>query len=374
MTAVAYTLLIDGDPVAGDILDAIESVEVETHYRMADILRLTLRIEQKNDGSGWIVADDNVFPRLANLTLLVTIGASVPSVLIDAYVVEAGATFSDDPGGSEFTVVAMDGTVLMNLEEKVRRWPDMSDSTIATVIFGEYGMLPIVDNTQPTRTAADTTVTQRDTDIRFLRHLAERNGFELFLSPTFVPGVVEGHFHAPSLDLPPQGVLSIAMGDQTNVQRLDATYEMVRPTTAAASGVDARTLDDQAGDAASADETGLGDRALLNGDRPRRVRLRPAGLAETGELQILAQAATNRSAWAVTVKGELDTAVYGDILDTAKNVAVRGAGEEFSGYYYVQSVLHRFTAEGHTQSFTLSRNALALTGAEVFVPTLGLPG
>ena len=140
------------------------------------------------------------------------------------------------------------------------------------------------------------------------------------------------------------------------------------------SGVDARTLDDQAGDAASADETELGDRALLNGDRPRSVRLRPAGLAETGELQTLAQAATNRSAWAVTVKGELDTAVYGDILDTAKNVAVRGAGEEFSGYYYVQSVLHRFTAEGHTQSFTLSRNALALTGAEVFVPTLGLPG
>jgi hypothetical protein len=136
MTAVAYTLLIDGDPASGDILDAIESVEVETHHRIADILRLTLRIEQKNDGSGWTVADDNVFPRLANLTLLVTIGASVPSVLIDAYVVEARATFSDDPGGSQFTVVAMDGTVLMNLEEKVRRWPDMSDSAIATVIFG----------------------------------------------------------------------------------------------------------------------------------------------------------------------------------------------------------------------------------------------
>jgi hypothetical protein len=158
------------------------------------------------------------------------------------------------------------------------------------------------------------------------------------------------------------------------VQKLDATYEMVRPAAAEASGVDARTLADQPVDAASTDQTELGDRTLLNGDRPRRVRLRPAGLADTGELQTLTQAAANRSAWAVTVTGEIDTAAYGDILDTAKNVAVRGAGEEFSGNYYVQSVLHRFAGEGYTQSFTLRRNALALTGAEVFVPALGLPG
>lgn len=374
MTAVAYTLLIDGAPVAGDVLDAIEEVEVETHHRMADILRLRLKVEQKDDGSGWNVADDDVFSRLANLTLLVTIGASVAKVLVDAYVIEVKATFSDGPGGSEFTVVAMDATVLMNLEEKVRSWPNSPDSVIATTIFGEYGIVPVVDKTQPSRVSTDTTVTQRDTDIRFLRHLAHRNGFELYLAPTIAPGVVEGHFHAPSLDLPPQGVLSIAMGDQTNVQKLDATYEMVRPSTAAASGVDAMTLADQPVDVATADLTELGSRAVLNSDRPRRVRLRPAGLAETGELQTLAQAATNLSAWAVTLKGELDTAVYGEVLDTARNVAVRGAGAEFSGYYYVESVLHRFTGDGYSQSFALRRNALAATETDSFVPALGISG
>ena len=64
---------------------------------------------------------------------------SGPAVsLIDAYVIESRVQFSNQPGKSVLDVYAMDPTVLMSLEEKVRAWPNMKHSDIAQQIFSEY--------------------------------------------------------------------------------------------------------------------------------------------------------------------------------------------------------------------------------------------
>ena len=39
----------------------------------------------------------------------------------------------------------MDPTVLMTLEEKVKPWPNMADSDIASAIFGDHGFTPDVE-------------------------------------------------------------------------------------------------------------------------------------------------------------------------------------------------------------------------------------
>jgi hypothetical protein len=52
---------------------------------------------------------------------------------------------------------------------------------------------------------------------------------------------------------------------------------------------------------------------------------------------------------------------------------VRGAGQQFSGTYYVERVHHVLTADSYKQSFTLRRNALGLSGRESFVETTALP-
>ena len=51
-------------------------------------------------------------------------------------------------------------------------------------------------------------------------------------------------------------------------------------------------------------------------------------------------------------------------------VLVRGAGRQNSGLYYVQSVTHRISRDGYSQSFSAWRNAVGLTGAEVFIDPL----
>ncbi len=365
MPAIGYTLSIDGQPADFELLDKLQRIEVEEHALLADMLRLRLSMAVRPEGSDWSI-DQSDFPRLGNLALTATVGSeSLP--LIDAHIIEAGATFSNEPGQSSYDVVAMDATVLMNLEEKVRSWPDMADSDIADAIFGEYGFEPVSQSTQPARQENDTTVTQRATDIQFLRQLARRNGYECYVEVNPSSGAVEGHFHPPRLEEQPQGVLTVNMGESTNVNAFRVRFDMLRPTTAQATGLVIGSQEEQRAEVSSLSLATLGSRVSLDDDRPRTIRLSHTALEQTGELTTLAQAVVDRSTWAVTADGELNPMAYGGILRAKRVVTVRGAGRQFSGDYYVEKVLHVFDGDGYSQRFTLRRNATGLSGQEEFV-------
>jgi phage protein D len=367
VTDVKYRLMIDGAPASSELRAAVQQIEVEDHADMADILRLRLVMAVREDGSGWTILDQDLFSRLAKIQVLVSVGGGRSEPLVDARVIETNADFSNQPGQSALEVVAMDPTVLMTLEEKIRAWSDVADSAIATTIFGEYGFSTKVEATQPTRQEVDYTTMQRGTDIRFLQQLAQRNGYECYVEVNPSSGLTEGHFHPPQLEQRPQGVLSVNMGEATNVNSFSARYDMLRPTTARAMGLDIGTQSDQSVNVESLALRELGDEPSLNGDRPRRVLLSQTGLAETGELQTYAQAVVDRAGWAITADGELNTVAYSGLLRAKRPVLVRGVGRRFNGTYYVQRVLHTFSGDGYTQRFTLLRNATGLTGQERFV-------
>ncbi|MFQ6027315.1 MAG: phage late control D family protein [Dehalococcoidia bacterium] len=331
MVAVSYTLLIDGAPASPDLMAAIQQIEVEENAGMADMLRLRLGIGVDESGSDWTILGEDIFPRLANIQILVTVGSGRAVPLIDAYVIETNMAFSNEPGQSVLSVVAMDPTVHMNLEEKVRAWRDMADGDIATQIFGEHGFVADVERTQPTRQQLDTTTIQRGTDIQFLRKLARRNGYECYVESNPSTGMIEGHFHPARLEQIPQDVLLVNMGPATNVNTFTARHDMLGPTTAEATGLDIETQADQAAEVESASLTELGGDPSLTGEEPRRVLLSRTGLAQAGELQTFAQAVVDRSAWAILAEGELNTASYEGLLRAKRLVEVRGVGQDFSG-------------------------------------------
>lgn len=364
---ISYTLLLEGTPASAELLAAIQRLEVEDHADLADILRLQLAIGVQEGDTGWTVLDEGIFSRLSKIKVLVTVGSAPPEPLIEAYVIESRVAFAAEPGQSVCTVAALDSTVLMNLEEKVRAWPNMADSDIATSIFGDYGFSPQVKATQPTRQEADGITMQRGTEIQFLRYLAQRNGYECYVELNPATGMVEGHFHPPQVDQQPQGVLSVNMGEATNVNSFSGRYDMLRPVTAEVTGLDVPTQSDQQAQITSLSLKELGQDPALTGNRPRRILLSKMGLSETGELQTYAQGVVDRSSWAIVVEGELNTVAYGGILRAKRPVLARGAGRQFSGTYYVERVLHTFSGQGYTQQFTLRRNALGLTGQETFV-------
>jgi hypothetical protein len=179
-------------------------------------------------------------------------------------------------------------------------------------------------------------------------------------------GKVEGHFHKPKLNVPPQGVLTVSMSSASNVNSFNSRYEMLRPFTAQIKGLDIGTQEDQPADIGDGSLDRLGKDALIPKDRPRKVFLSHSGLAQTGELQTYAQAMVDDSSWAIFAEGELNTVAYGDVLRAKSPVLVRGAGNQFSGQYYIEKVLHIISGNGYVQRFSLKRNAIGLTKNEDF--------
>src|SRR5277367_3762515 len=181
MADLAYTILIDDAPASLDLLDVIQEIEIEDHSEMADMLRMSVAIAVKDGCVGWSVIDDNTFQRLTKIRVSVNVGTGKTEPLLEAYVTEANADFANQPGQSILNIVAMEATVLMNLLEDNKDWPNMADSDIAERIFRNYQFNPVVDQTQPTWQENDYTTMQRGTDIQFLQALAKRNGYECYV-------------------------------------------------------------------------------------------------------------------------------------------------------------------------------------------------
>jgi phage protein D len=371
MERVAFTLWINGEPALPELVAAVQSLEVEDHADVADMLRLRLAIGVARGGARWNILDDRIFQRLTNIGVAARVGDSIEP-LIEGYVVDVRGSLSSEPGRSVLEVAAMDATILLSLEEKVREWPDQSDSAIANAIFAEHGLIPDVKETQPVRRQDEQATLQRGSDLQFLRALARRNGYEWFVEPG-VDGRTRAHFHPPRVDELPQAVLNVNLGNATNVDDFTVRHDMVGPTTARVTGLDIESRTDQPADASSGSRASLGGSPTVATPKPRLVLLSDTGLSESGELQTLAQAVVDRSSFAITAEGVVHGASLGKVLRAKRPVNVRGAGRELSGTYYVERVLHAFAGEGHVQRFRLRRNAHGLTGHESFTEQRALP-
>lgn len=365
MTGVGYTLLVGMVPAPEPLLQAVQQIEVESSVDVASVFRVRFGISQTATGD-WSVLEVDPFRPFLPVAVRVQRGLGPPEAIINGYVTSQAVRYGEDPGSSSLEVTGMDATLLMNLHEKVMPWPNMPDSGIATAIFGQYGVVPRVDPSSPVLTEPEGTTIQRGTDIRFLRRLARRNGFDCFVQPEALSGLDVGHFRAPTLVGLPEAVLSVGMGQETNVQALSVRYDAAQPTTALAAAVDPTTKAPQPAAAPASLQIPLGVEGTLIRQIPPAVA-RPAdhGLARTPELQRSTQALVDRSTWSVVAEGTVGPDVK--VLRPGGIVNIRGAGRVYSGSYYVTRVHHTLTPGRYEQRFQARRNALTMTGAELFV-------
>jgi phage protein D len=362
----AYRLHLDGATASADTVGAVESIEVEDDARLAGMARVVFTAEVDPDDAVWSLLESGSFGRLRPLRVEVEVGEGGFHPLLDGFVVDTRVRFAEGAQRSRVEVTAMDPSVKLGLEEKARAWPDTSDSAIAQAIFGEHGLVADVEATgqQPSRDEA--TTVQRGTDIQFLRHLADRNGFECYVEADPATGAAKGHFHPPRLDGTPQGVLTFSLGDASNLAWLEARHDLLRPAVAVARAVHPGNLQTQEAELRAGSWPSLGTGGLAASSDPRTLLLANSGLASAGELQAYAQAAVDRSLLALAVEGEADATLYGGILRAKRMVLLRGVGTRFSGTYYVERVLHTLSPQGYRQRFALRRNALGETGGEAY--------
>jgi hypothetical protein len=364
---VALTLL--KAPMPPPLVDAVQEVVVESALDLAGSFSIRFGIAPNPIGD-WSILDVDPFKPLVPVGIRVGAGTvPVPRAVMNGFATAQRASWAEG-GKSILEVRGIDLTGVMNLEEKVTSWPCMPDGAIAAAIFGQYGAIPKVTPTVPRLIEPLGTPTQRGTDIRFLRRLARRNGFDCYVQPEPFSGLDVGVFGPPSLVGKPSAVLSVAMGSATNVKGLSVRYDMSRPTMTMAAGMDPASKTPQPALAPVGLQAPMGVEpgllrlmpgAGLAGTKPL-VRAVDTGSLTTAELQPHVQAITDRASFAVVV--EATTGAEAGIVLPGDLVALRGAGRLFGGLYQITRSRLTVGPDQFEQQLSGRRNAVTMTGVE----------
>jgi phage protein D len=350
---------IDGRPrdaLAPDIVH----LEVEEDLEQATAFRLQLAITMRSNGS-WTYVDDPLLQIWRRFTLEAGYPGATET-LVDGYITHVELMIGA-VGEPYLELSGMDMSAKMDLAEKQLAWPNKKDHEIAQEIFSSYGLRHQVEDTAATHGEAVATILQTETDIRFLRRLAARNGFECHVRGS------TGYFRSPNLQEPPQKTLAIEFGRETNLAEIRIQVDGTPATVAEIRRVDPMAKRVEGERLAVSPRRTLGRRPLaaLRSGLPDGQRLLRRELAVSpAEMRGRLRQAYEDASRFVTADGEIDGRVYRAVLRARRLVTIKGIGETYSGLYYVGRVRHSFAVDGYTQQFQAYRNGLGLTGDERF--------
>lgn len=285
-----------------------------------------------------------------------------PAVLFDGLIVRQEVGSSNRPGQSTLTVTGEDLTVLMDLEERTDRFPNLTPGERVRRILGryvEYGIRPEVVPeriAQPPRERLRVEY-QTSTDLGYVNDLARANGYVFYLEPGPAPGGSTAYWGPQRRLGLRQHALNVNMDVNSTVDQLTFSYD-----GAAREEPQARWQDPRSRESTLLPQPDISPLRPPLGRRPSPAlkRRRLQGTAKKGfeqaQAEALARAAT--SADAVSGSGQLDVNRHGYVLRPRELVGVRGAGVTYDGDYYVTSVTHHLTPGSYRQNFTLSREGL----------------
>jgi phage protein D len=382
-----YQLLLNGQAADATLYTAISSLEVEESLDLPGAVQLNVPLNRTDSGDLDYVSDSRFQP-LVNLAVVVTPaagsaagspaaalgsaasalgvgGSGSPSsqCIFDGYILSVKLHLETGNTNSTLSAWGQDASWLMNLQENVKEWVDVTDADVANSIFGNYGITPSSDNLaddSPSHTESGHSLMQRASDIQFLRTLARRNGKFCRVACADQPGKRTGYFAKPNLSGTPAAVLSLNNLELWTVKSLDLSWDATLPTSVIARQALFTDSDENGVSADTSDSglTSLGSRGLAAyTGQPMTVYV-SAPVDSGGELALRAASLLRESGWFVRCEGEADIAGLGVVLRAGAIVSVTGIGPLHSGTYLVWSVRHSITADAHKMKFVLVRNAV----------------
>ncbi|MFK0293007.1 hypothetical protein ACIQU6_21375 [Streptomyces sp. NPDC090442] len=285
-----------------------------------------------------------------------------PVVLLDGVIVRHEVGSSNHPGQSTLTLTGEDLSLLMDLEERTDRYPNLAPSQRVERILSKYADYGIDTRIireqipQPPREQVRVDY-QTGTDLQYVNDLARANGYTFYLEPGPVPGRSTA-FWGPEQRLGQrQHALNVNMDANSTVDQLTFAYDGTAREEPQARVQDPVTR--RAPLLAPPDISPLRPPLGLRGS-PALKRKTLSGTAKMDEglarAEALGRAAT--SADAISGSGSLDVTRHGYVLRPRELVGVRGAGVTYDGDYYVKSVTHNLRIGSYLQNFTLSREGL----------------
>lgn len=230
---------------------------------------------------------------------------------------------------------------------KTRTFAQMKDSAIAGQIAREAGLRAQVDDTKATLTYV---IQSNQSDWEFLQRRASLIGYEIYVRDKVL------YFRRPQSGAQPADKLSLGEDITEFSPRLSS---LTQATEAAVRGWDVKQKQPVVGTQSTVATSG----GRSTGPAAARKAFGAASVA------ILGQSARTRAEADLVARGQFDSMalayVEGDAvahgqpqLQAGTVVDIAGAGQTFSGHYYVTSVTHTMTTDrGYLTSFTVQRNA-----------------
>ena len=366
LLGVRLNLLIGRDPIALPapvmVLEALRDVEVTQSDRDPSGFRISIAIGRAGVED---VLDNPLVALLdVNMRVIITVIFDItPTVLMDGLVTRRDVIPGDEPGQGLLVLTGKDLSVALGRDVKQTEHPAQDETVIATKIaasYPQYGMIPkvvpplVVDPPIP----VDRTPQQNCSDWGFLKQMARRHGYVVYVEAGPVPGTNRLYWGPPGVVGLPQKALSVNLGPESNVSGVSLGQDAL--TTRLVQG---QVKDRFTGKTVpilaivpTRPTLGLVPETLSQAGSQKTTWIPTSGY-NMAQAQAAAQAVLDLSSDdSITVSGTLDSLKYNGVLRARRPVDLRGAGFGFNGSYLVRSVTHNISAGNYTQAFSLSRN------------------
>jgi hypothetical protein len=359
MAFAEFRVYFDGTVATDDQLDLVEDIRVDQAIGMATEAELTI-VLTADDAGVWSSLDEDFAQPFSRVRVEVKIGDDsdegdfVP--LIDGPIVGQRFELGAGPGESALTLVIQDDSVLLNREETVAIYQDMTADEIVQQLYSDAGLTPQVDSVPDAGSALTRYVVQRGTAMQLVRELARSHGMFAYVKPGDTPGTSTGVFEQPVLtadDLPEL----LLMGNDRNIDSFSAQFDALRPLTAAAGNVSITDKTALSSSAVSSDLDSLGDEAVHDFLSPLSAAQLARTREEANDMDAATQAAVDLSSFAYSATAEVDAERFDTVLAPHQVISVAGAGSTLSGDYLISRVTHEINEDTYKQKFTLRRNA-----------------
>lgn len=340
-------------PAGPKVMQALDAVEVTSDAERGDGFQLTFSLAKGGLMDYTVLADGSM--DLFNRVVIAVAFGVVPEVLIDGIVTHHEVSPSNEPGRSTLRVKGRDVGVMLDLEEKNEPYPNQPDWLVVTQLLGaqaQYGLVPAVTPSTDVPIELERVTRQHETDLAFIRRLAERHGYVFYIEPVTV-GVNTAYWGPENRLGLPQPALTVDMGSATNVESLSFSADALAPVKPESEVLEPITKTS----IPIPPLPPLRVPPLAASPLPARrtTVLRDSARQNPAQAATSSVAAATRAPDPVTGTGELDARRYGTALRARRLVGVRGVGLSYDGLYYVRRVSHKLEPGSYTQSFTISR-------------------
>lgn len=270
--------------------------------------------------------------------------------MIKGVITEISTSFAES-GTPELSVAGYDNLFPMTLGKRSQSWANATDSDVVKLLAAEHN-LPV--KIEPTKDKHGKIEQNQESDIEFIKKLAERNHYEFYVD-------AQGTLRFGPPNDTGEGVVTLRWGEGLLNFKPEANLA-AQVTEVQVYGWDPQNKKTIVGKARAGEESGKDPSAKSGGARVETaigkgavLQLRQPVFTEA-EAKRRAEAVLNDHAKRF-LTGEAESIGLTDLVPD-QNVAIANLGEPFSKTYYIEQTTHKVDSSGYRTRFKVKETAL----------------